>query len=62
MPGNARAVKGWCIALKEELVSAVMLRPSNKPERYRMKRLTEWLNLAAALVRLADVIRRTGWF
>ena len=39
-----------------------MLRPSNKPERCRMKRMTEWLNLIATLIRLADVISRTGWF
>ena len=32
-----------------------------RPELYRMKRLTEWLNLIAALVRLADVINRAGW-
>jgi len=35
---------------------------SIEPERYRMKRITEWLNLIAALIRLADVISRTGWF
>jgi hypothetical protein len=34
----------------------------NKLERYRMKRLTEWVNLFAAVIRLVDVIRRTGWF
>ncbi len=27
-----------------------------------MKRLIEWLNLVAALIRLADLISRTGWF
>jgi hypothetical protein len=48
--------------LQEELVSAVMLWLSKKPERCRMKRLTELLNLIAALIRLADVIGRTGWF
>ena len=33
----------------------------NKPERYRMKRLTEWMSLITALIRLADLISRTGW-
>jgi len=39
-----------------------MLLASTEPERYRMKRLTEWINLIAAVIRLMDVIRRTGWF
>lgn len=30
-------------------------------ERCRMKRLTEWINLIAALLRLIVVIIRTGW-
>ncbi|NMZ13477.1 hypothetical protein HBO07_19535 [Pseudomonas proteolytica] len=34
---------------------------STKPERYRMKRLTEWINLIAAVLRLITVIIRTGW-
>jgi hypothetical protein len=38
-----------------------MLAPSIKPERYRMKRLTEWINLIAAILRLIAVIIRTGW-
>ncbi|MGA3800549.1 hypothetical protein ACPCYX_22695 [Pseudomonas fluorescens] len=33
-----------------------------KPELYRMKRLTEWLNLIAAVIRLINVISRMGWF
>jgi len=37
------------------------LRISNKPERRFMKRLTEWINLIAAVIRLIYVIIRTGW-
>jgi len=32
-----------------------------KLERHRMKRLTEWINLIAAVIRLIYVIIRTGW-
>jgi hypothetical protein len=39
-----------------------MIPVSIEPESYRMKRLTEWLNLTAALIRLADLIGLTGWF
>jgi len=35
---------------------------TNKPERHRMKRLTEWINFIAAVIRLINVIIRTGWF
>lgn len=38
-----------------------MLASLTKPERYRMKRLTEWINLIAAVLRLIIVIVRTGW-
>ncbi|WP_150786931.1 hypothetical protein [Pseudomonas fluorescens] len=34
----------------------------NTPEIRRMKRLTEWINLIAAVIRLISVISRTGWF
>lgn len=34
---------------------------STKPERYRMKRLTEWVNLIAAVIRLTEAILRAGW-
>jgi len=27
-----------------------------------MKRLTEWINFIAAVIRLINVISRTGWF
>jgi hypothetical protein len=33
----------------------------NTPEIRRMKRLTEWINLIAAVIRLISVISRTGW-
>jgi hypothetical protein len=48
--------------LQYQSVDTLRLRISIKPELHRMKRLTEWLNLIAALIRLADVIGRTGWF
>lgn len=38
-----------------------MLASLTKPERYRMKRLTDWINLIAAILRLIAVIIRTGW-
>jgi hypothetical protein len=38
------------------------VRLSIKPELYRMKRLTEWVNLIAAIIRLITEIIRTGWF
>lgn len=37
-----------------------MLAPPTQPERYRMKRLIEWINLIAAIIRLITVILRTG--
>jgi len=37
------------------------LRLSIKPELCRMKLLTEWINLIAAILRLIAVIIRTGW-
>jgi len=33
-----------------------------KPEQHHMKRLSEWINLIAAVIRLINVISRTGWF
>jgi hypothetical protein len=35
---------------------------TNQTGANRMKRLTEWLNLIAAVIRLINVISRTGWF
>jgi hypothetical protein len=61
LPGHARAVEGD-VELQVELVSAVILWLSNEPERCCMKRLTEWINLIAAVIRLFNVISRTGWF
>ncbi|CAI8797354.1 hypothetical protein EMIT0P43_10225 [Pseudomonas jessenii] len=34
----------------------------DRPESDRMKRLTEWLNLIAAVIRLINVLSRMGWF
>jgi hypothetical protein len=34
----------------------------NKAGALPMKRLTEWLNLIAAVIRLINEISRTGWF
>lgn len=77
MPGHARSVecqggkgerKFRCVATwynfpqTIEHYDHVSIWLSTKPERYRMKRLIEWLNLIAALIRLADVISRSGWF
>jgi hypothetical protein len=75
MPGRWGAVKGGARERKLRVVGRptrnfptcfknsrdVMLAPSIKPERYRMKRLTEWINLIAAILRLIAVIIRTGW-
>jgi hypothetical protein len=35
---------------------------SKTPEGCAMKRLTEWISLFAAVIRLINVISRTGWF
>jgi len=51
-----------CATLQDKLVSAVRLWTSINPEIRRMKRLTEWINLIAAVIRLVNVISRTGWF
>ena len=73
MPGHARAVegRGWKKPkrFEEKFPYKVgftksrdtTLRISNKPERCCMKRLTEWINLIAAIIRLIYVIIRTGW-
>ncbi len=37
------------------------MRPFKGLEHERMKRLTEWINLIAAIIRLIVVIIRTGW-
>jgi len=37
------------------------LQLSTELERYRMKRLTEWINLISATLHLIAVIIRTGW-
>jgi hypothetical protein len=34
---------------------------STTPERFRMKKLTDLMNLIAAAIRLIDAIIRTGW-
>ncbi len=38
-----------------------MIRPSTTPELFRMKKLTDLINLITAFVRLIDAIIRTGW-
>ena len=68
MPGHARAAElkwggsGVDRMTMGQVLRVPMIPVSIEPERYRMKRLTEWLNLVAALIRLGDVISRTGWF
>jgi hypothetical protein len=68
LPGHARAVElkgGYfrCGSLTiGQLQCLPMIPVSIEPERYRMKKRIELLNLIAALIRLADVIIRTGWF
>jgi hypothetical protein len=65
MPGHARPVvlKGFgCGPLTNGQVLCVPMIPvSIEPESYCMKRLTEWINLIAAVVRLIDALIRTGW-
>lgn len=38
-----------------------MIPVSIEPERYRMKRLAEWINLITAVIRLCAVITCMGW-
>ena len=45
-----------------QVLSVPIIPVSIEPERYRIKRITEWLNLIAALIRLADLVSRTGCF
>lgn len=66
LPGHAQAVE-WIVRARNFPIVRVFLSPngrlqlSTKLERYCMKRLTEWINLIAALLRLIVVIIRTGW-
>lgn len=62
MPGHARAVELKGGLSMGQVLSVPIIPVSIEPERYRMKRITEWLNLIAALIRLADLVSRTGWF
>lgn len=64
MPGHARAVdkcKKHYVVGVSKVVTLIIPLPI-KLERHRMKRLTEWINLIAAVIRLFSVISRTGWF
>ena len=45
-----------------QVLIAPMIRLSDKPEHRSMERLTEWINLIVAIIRLINVISRTGWF
>lgn len=49
------------VGLQYRMVGILMLWLLTKQERRRMKRLTEWINLIAAVMRLISVIFRTGW-
>lgn len=56
MPGVREGTR-----LQLGMVGAAMLGFLTNPERYRMKRLTEWVNLIAVVIRLTDAILRAGW-
>ena len=45
-----------------QVLCGPMISVSIEPELYRMKRLTEWINLVVALIRLINLINRTDWF
>jgi hypothetical protein len=45
-----------------QVLCVAIIPVSIEPESYCLKRLTEWINLIAALIRLTDLISRTGWF
>ncbi|WP_218728133.1 hypothetical protein [Pseudomonas sp. D1HM] len=71
MPGHARAVKfrneGWVNFVYRTLAGTIRCSGLSiwlpiELELFLMKRLTEWINLIAAVIRLISVISRTGWF